>query len=233
MNAAVAPTSVPLGEIDLFENLGPEELLTVNRRLRVRKFAPSTAIMAEEEPGNLVYIVLRGSLRIQLEGAEGEEVTLAILGPGEIVGEMSLVDSLTRSATVITREPTIVAYLDRASFWDLMRGLPKLTYNLASILSRRLRLANATIESLATLDVQGRIARQLLAFAQEYGVKADNGSLTIPLRLTQTDLAGLVGASRVRVNQVLVSYKRRRYISVDRQRCITVHNVAALAERCR
>lgn len=229
----VATASVPLGEIDLFGGLGPEELLAVNRMLRVRKFAAGTAIMAEEEPGNLVYIVLRGSLRIHLEGAEGAEVTLAILGPGETVGEMSLVDSLTRSATVITREPTVVAYLDRTSFWELMRSLPKLTYNLASILSRRLRLANATIESLATLDVQGRVARQLLAFAQEYGVRADNDSLTIPLRLTQSDLAGLVGASRVRVNQVLVSYKRRKYISVDRQRSITVHNAPALAERCR
>ncbi len=229
---AVASATVSLAGIDLFDGLVPEELLAVNRTLRLRKFAAGTAMMAEEEPGNAVYIVLQGSLRIHLEGAEGSEVILAILGPGEIVGEMSLVDSLTRSATVVTREPTVVAFLDRTAFWELLRSFPKLSYNLAGILSRRLRLANATIEALATLDVHGRVARQILAFAQEYGVRGTNGSLRIPLRLTQTDLAGLVGASRVRVNQVLVSYKRRRYITVDRQYCITVHNVPALAQRC-
>ena len=229
---AVASATVSLAGIDLFDGLVPEELLAVNRTLRLRKFAGGTAIMAEEEPGNAVYIVLQGSLRIHLEGAEGSEVILAILGPGEIVGEMSLVDSLTRSATVVTREPTVVAFLDRTTFWELLRSFPKLSYNLAGILSRRLRLANATIEALATLDVHGRVARQILAFAQEYGVRGTDGSLRIPLRLTQTDLAGLVGASRVRVNQVLVSYKRRRYITVDRQYCITVHNVPALAQRC-
>jgi CRP/FNR family cyclic AMP-dependent transcriptional regulator len=88
-------------------------------------------------------------------------------------------------------------------------------------------------QSLATLDVDGRIARQIVAFAQEYGEPGQASAPVIPFRLTQSDLADLVGASRVRVNQILVTYKRHGYISVDATHHITVHNLAALVELCR
>jgi CRP/FNR family cyclic AMP-dependent transcriptional regulator len=149
-----------------------------------------------------------------------------------VVGEMSLVDSLGRSATAVTMEESTLYWIDRATFWELLRTLPALTYSLVRIMSRRLRLANAQIQALATLDVYGRVARQILAFAQEYGEPAPGGALRIPIRLTQSDLAGLVGASRVRINQVLVAYKRRKWIAVDPHYHITVLNPRALAERC-
>jgi CRP/FNR family cyclic AMP-dependent transcriptional regulator len=99
-------------------------------------------------------------------------------------------------------------------------------------MSRRLRLANEQIQALAALDVYGRVARQLLAFAQVYGAPVAGGDVVIPLRLTQTDLADLVGASRVRVNQVLVAFRESRHISVDQQQRITIHHPEALAEFC-
>jgi CRP-like cAMP-binding protein len=113
-----------------------------------------------------------------------------------------------------------------------MQTMPLLGYNVASILARRLRLATAQIQSYATLDADGRVARQLLALAQEYGRKDENGGVLIPLHLTQTDLADLVGASRVRVNRVLMEFKKRNYLSVDASHRITLHNSEALRERC-
>ena len=101
------------------------------------------------------------------------------------------------------------------------------------MLARRLRLADAQIQSLAALDVYGRVARQLLAFAQEYGEEQSDGSTLIPLRLTQSDLADLTGATRVRVNQVLVDYKERGYISAGPDHRFTIHNREALARRYR
>ena len=82
--------------------------------------------------------------------------------------------------------------------------MPALSYNLLRIVARRLRLATAQIQALATLDLHGRVARQILALAEECGSTGQNGTMTIPLRLTQSDLAEMVGASRVRVNEVIV-----------------------------
>jgi CRP/FNR family cyclic AMP-dependent transcriptional regulator len=110
--------------------------------------------------------------------------------------------------------------------------MPTMMRNLVRILSRRIRLANAQIQSLATLDVYGRVARQLLAFANEYGRRTPNGGTVITLRLTQSDLADLIGATRVRVNQVLVDFRQHNYISVDQNHRITVHDQEALARRC-
>jgi hypothetical protein len=101
------------------------------------------------------------------------------------------------------------------------------------LLTGRLRLANEQIQSLTTLDVYGRVARQIMAFAQQNGhATGANGDIVIPLRLTQTDIADWVGASRVHVNKILGVYKRRRYISVDQDYRITVHNPEALARHC-
>ena len=108
-----------------------------------------------------------------------------------------------------------------------------MAYNLVAILSRRLRLANAQIESLTTQDVSGRIARQILALAHEYGEPAAEGAVRIPLRLTQGDFAGLIGATRVRVNQVLLTFKERNYITVDHDHRITVRNRDALVAELR
>lgn len=226
------PDPLALAGLDLFYGLPAEDLAQLNDHLRRQTFRAATPVINADQPGEVVYIILDGSVKIQVAQSDGGEVILAILGPGEIVGEMSVVDSLGRSASAITLEPTTVLWMDRSTFWDSLRAIPALTYNLAEILSRRLRLANEQIQALSSLDVYGRVARQILAFAREYGEVADGGDTRIPVRLTQGDLAGLVGASRVRVNQVLVAFKRRRLISVDRSYRITVHDAAVLAARC-
>lgn len=224
---------IDLGEVPPFRDLDPDALAGIKLALRHRVFPRGTAIMTQEQPGEVVYIILEGTVQVHVHDDDGTQVILAVLPPGELVGEMSVIDSLGRSATVVTREACRLLWLDRPTFWDWLRKSPIIAFNLAEILSRRLRLANVRIESLATLDVYSRVARQILAYAQEYGEAATGGGTLIPWPLTQGDLAGLVGASRVRVNQVLVSYKRREYLSVDRRHRITVHDQDALARRCR
>jgi CRP/FNR family cyclic AMP-dependent transcriptional regulator len=108
--------------------------------------------------------------------------------------------------------------------------MPTMTFNLAGILSRRLRLSNSHVVALATLDIEGRLADQLLALADEYGEATANGGCRVPFRLTQGDLAALVGASRVRVNQILVSWKHKGYLTVDGRHVVTILNRSALAE---
>ena len=204
----------------------------LNDYMRSTTFPAGTNIITVEQPGEVTYVVLEGTLKIHVEQADGSDVILAILGAGEVVGEMSMVDHLGRSANVVTMEPSRLCWLDRATFWECMATMPTMNYNLVFLMSRRLRLANAQIQSLATLDVFGRVARQLLAFAHEYGSATGQGDVVIPMHLTQSDLAAMIGATRVRVNQVLVDFKERKYISVDQNYRITVHNQDALAQRC-
>jgi CRP/FNR family cyclic AMP-dependent transcriptional regulator len=136
---------------------------------------------------------------------------------------------------VLTLEQSNVVWLSRDFFRECLRTMPSMSYNLVRILSRRLRLADAHIQSLAALDVYGRVARQLLSFAQEYGergVGTNSEDILIPIRLTQNDLADLVGASRVRVNQVLGHYKEKKYISTTPTHRFVVHDTEALLQRC-
>jgi len=108
--------------------------------------------------------------------------------------------------------------------------MPTMAFNLAGILSRRLRLSNAHVVALATLDIEGRLADQLLALGAEYGEATANDGCRIPFRLTQGDLAALVGASRVRVNQILVKWKHHKFLAVDGQHVVTLLNRRALTE---
>jgi CRP/FNR family transcriptional regulator, cyclic AMP receptor protein len=203
-------------------------------RMHERSFPAGASVLTAEQPGEAVYMLLGGVVKVHTSLPDGTEVILAVLGPGEVVGEMSVADSLGRSASVTTLEDSAFIWMDRKTFLSGTEEAPAIARNLLGILSRRLRLADTHTRSLAALDVHGRIAAQLLAFAREYDEPLPEGGGTlIPLRLTQTDLGGLVGASRVRVNQVLGYYRNRGEISMDKEGRIIVHDEEALARRAR
>ena len=218
-----------LADLDLFRDLSTSELVRINDLAGRTKFPAGAMIMTETQPGEVVYIVLEGTLKVSVVQASGTELTLALLGPGEIVGEMAMADRAGRSADVTALEPASLLWLDRTGFDQLRREVPAVTENLLRLFARRLRLANAQLQAIATLDVHGRVARQLLALADAYGETLPDDDVRIPLRLTQTDLAELVGATRVRVNEVLVGFKRRDYLSVDGRYRVTIHDPDALA----
>ena len=222
--------AVALEKIPLFRGLTPTEQRLLRDVLGVRTFPAGVDILRAEQPGDVAYIVLDGTLKVQIDHPDGTAVILAILRAGEVAGEMSLIDHLGRSATVVAMEQTTVAWLTHTDFWNCMRSMPTMTFNLAGIHSRRLRLANAHVVALATLDIEHRLADQLIALAEEYGEATPNGGCRIPFRLTQGDLAALVGASRVRVNQILVSWKEQDFLTVDGRHVVTLLNGRALAE---
>jgi len=178
-------------------------------------------------------VILRGAVKIYQDQTDGTRVILALLGPGDIVGEMSLIDSAGRSANVITIEDSHLLWMERRAFQHCLETIPEMNANLVKILSLRVRLANEQIQALASLDVYGRVARQFLAFADKYGEADADGDILIPIRVTQSDLAELVGASRKRVNQVMVSFKKQGLISVDGEGYIRVLNRKELTKYCR
>jgi CRP/FNR family cyclic AMP-dependent transcriptional regulator len=219
-----------LGHLDLFRGLSAAELERVNSLLGHTKFPAGAMILTASQPGEIAYIVLDGTLKVSTLESNGRELTLALLGPGEIVGELALADRASRSADVVSLEPSNLVWIDRATFDQLRREIPLITENLLRLMARRLRLANAQLQAIATLDVHGRVARQLLALADALGQELPDGSVRIPLRITQSDLAALVGATRVRVNEVIVGFTRRKNIAVDSKHRITLLDRDALAE---
>ena len=228
----VQPTPEAIETQPLFAGLDTPQLDWLAKRLRCRQFPPGTNIITAEQPGDVVFFILTGTVKVHIQQPSGNDVVLAILGSGDTVGEMSLLDSAGRSASVETLEESTVLWLSRESFTEALRTIPRLALNLVRVLAARLRLANEHIQTLATLDVYGRVARQLLAFAEKYGQPDPAGGVRIPIRLTQGDFADLVGASRRRVNQVMVAYKASGYIAVDPAGRITLLDRRALAQRC-
>ncbi|HEX9837787.1 MAG TPA: Crp/Fnr family transcriptional regulator, partial [Anaerolineales bacterium] len=122
-------------------------------------------------------------------------------------------------------------WMDKLTFNYMLDNFPPVARNLVRILSARVRLSDQLIQALATLNVNGRVARQLLAFAEKYGREKD-GSTQIRIVLTQGDIADLVGASRKRVNQAMVLFKAQRLIDVDPEGCINIRDRAGLARYC-
>lgn len=225
MPAKIEP--LRLQSIELFRGLGPEQMRLVSERTYCRTYPAGTDIIIAEQPGEVVYILLSGTVKIHVQGTDGADVVLAILGPGDIVGEMSLIDRIERSASVVTLEDSQLLWMGAQNFQECLRTLPVISQNLTRILAGRMRLANDLIQALATLDVNGRVARQVLAFAERYGQAGEQGVL-IPMRLTQGDIADLVGASRKRVNQAIVLFKGQGHLTVDDKGRIIVRDAEGL-----
>jgi CRP/FNR family cyclic AMP-dependent transcriptional regulator len=221
-----------LARLPLFEGLSRSDLSRLLGHLHEKPFPAGTNVLIAEQPGEAVYVILMGSVKVHAVHPNGTEVVLAVLGAGEVLGEMSAADSLGRSASVVTLEETDLLWMDRRTFGASVDSSTILARNLAEVLSKRVRLANARLISLASLDVPGRVASELLSLAREYGQVTPEG-VRIPMRLTQADLAALVGASRVSVNQALGQFRKRELVSIGKDGRVSLRDEEALARRTR
>ena len=179
-------------------------------------------LMAAETVGDMVYIVAQGSVKIYAPcDFDDSEMLLGLRGPGEVLGEMSVLDGQKRSATVIAQEPSVLFSLSCADFWGVLWEMPPISYSLVRSLTQRTRVLTAQVQAFSSLDVQGRLARQLITLAQEYGqpyADKGEGARLIPFQLKQTEIAAMIGATREQVNQLLSAWLRRGFIARDRVR---------------
>lgn len=219
-------------QAQIFHGLEFVHLQQVTRYLKLETYPARVNFINVGLPDDTVFFILRGTVKIHIQHPDGKDVILAILKSGDIVGELNVVDHEVRSATAITREESTLVWMERSAFEHCLETIPKLAINLVQVLGRRLRLANAQIRSLSVQDVFGRVARQILAFAQEYGETLETGDQKISLQLTQSEIAGLVGATRKSVNEVISFYKESGYIA-EKSRYYIIHNKDALARRCK
>lgn len=229
---SAVPHPSELGTLNLFAGLSDAELSTVAGQMRAEAVPADVLVVDQNDPSSQACVVQSGMLKVYVDRTDASDIVLAVLGPGEVVGELNLIDHLGRSANVVTLAPSRLLWLDEAAFRDCLRAMPTLTENLLESLARRLRLANAQVQAMAGLSVQGRIAHQLLALADGYG-SDDQGDtvLTLP-RLPPTDLAGMVGAEPDQVLAVLKIFERQEYIATDRHDQYTITDRQALTRLC-
>lgn len=202
-----------LHQVPILDGLDDTELAALGRDLSRRTLEAGETLFYQGDPGNAVYIVESGAVRIYVHAEEGQEVSVVLYGAGDLFGEMSLLDQLPRSATAEAIEDTVLWVMGDDSFRRHLEADNQLALNLMLTLSTRLRETNEAIEALASLDVPRRIAKRLLSLALRQGIQTDRG-VRINTRLTQTALASLISASRESTNRALRSLQHKGWIDM-------------------
>jgi CRP/FNR family transcriptional regulator len=219
-----------LKRVPLFASLRDEVLAGLAPHLRRRTFRRGTMIFHKDQAGDALYIIESGQVRVFLPSESGEELDIDLLGPGDVFGDMAILDGRPRSASIDTRTDVVTHVLDHDEFQRHLRATPELATAVIEFLSIRLRHVMEYAETLASFDIPGRLARQLLDLADRYGRKVEGDGVEIGLDLTQTELARMVGATRERVNRALASFRAQGLIDVRGKR-ITILNPKGLSGR--
>ncbi|HEY2374380.1 MAG TPA: Crp/Fnr family transcriptional regulator [Gemmatimonadaceae bacterium] len=213
-----------LATVPLFNGLDRVELERFAEVTREKSYPKGSVILFEDDPGDSLFVVRDGRVKVVLIGEDGREVILGVLGVGEYFGELSLIDDRPRSAHVIAMEDSNLLVLRREDFRKRVESSPSVAWSLLTELSRRLRRADDKIGGLVLLDVPGRIARLLLDLAEESGTNA------IEKTLTHQTIAQMIGASRETVSRAMKDFQDAGWITVERRR-IALADRSALEQR--
>ncbi|MBS1190469.1 MAG: Cyclic nucleotide-binding:Bacterial regulatory protein, Crp [Rhodocyclaceae bacterium] len=201
---------VVVRNVPLFSGLDEHELEHLSRVARRRRAERGEFIVREGESTDFLYILLSGRAKVTNSDEEGKEIILAILGPGEFFGEMGLIDESPRSADVVAQEACELLVLGAAEFQRCWRENFPVAKKLMQILVGRLRDADRKIESLALLDVYGRVARLLLEMSEE-----QDGRRVVKRKISKQEMARMIGASREMVTKVMRDLEAGSYIAYD------------------
>lgn len=191
----------------LFSEIEPRLLDSLVRTSRVQRLARGEVLFRQGDEGGALYAVSSGAIRISVTGAEGKELTLALMEPGDVFGEIALLDGLQRTADARAVEKSELVVIHRADFLTLLEREPKLARPIIEMLCERLRQTNEFVIDAAFLDLRARLAKRLLSLAIAHGYETDDG-LRIGLKLSQSEIAQLLGVTREAVNKQLNVWAR-------------------------
>ena len=226
----MASMSVSLLErVGLFADLDAEALEEMGACLRSRRYARNQVIFAAGDPGTSLCIVAAGRVNMVVTSPDGKELIVNALGPGDFFGEMSLLDGEPRSTDAVASEPTQLMLLRREDFLRVLDARPSVARQLLAVLTRKLRQTTQQAQDVVFLDGPARLARTLLELAG-VGERGADRPVALPRRVTQVELAGLIGATRESVNKAIAQYERQGLIQLDHG-LITVLQPTALRRR--
>ena len=201
-------------DLPLLARLPDDDLKALASRGRVRRFNAGTTIFHEGDPGDAMYVVVDGKLRMSRLSGSGTEATLALIGAGDCTGELALFDGRPRSATATAMQATRAFVVSREDFINWVRERPAAALALLETLSLRIRRTNEIVTDLVFLDLPHRLAKHLLTLAAAHG---DGTNARRPrLQVTQSELASMLGVSRESVNKQLNAFARDGWITLSR-----------------
>jgi CRP/FNR family transcriptional regulator, cyclic AMP receptor protein len=214
----------------IFQGVEPSAVSALIKQLRPVDFPRGHTVFAEGEPGDRLYIIVSGKVKIARRSPDGRENLLTIMGPPDMFGELSVFDPGPRTSSAITITAVQAVSMDRAALRAWIAERPQIAEQLLRVLARRLRRTNNNLADLILTDVPERVAKQLLALAQRFGTR-EGGGLRVTHDLTQ-EIAQLVGASRETVNKALADFAHRGWIRLE-GKSVLISDSERLAHRAR
>lgn len=200
----------------LFQGLAPELLEKIRRLCVRRRLDTGEVLFRKGEPGDALYGVVAGRVRIHATAADGRETMLNIMGRSDVFGEIALIDGLARTADATAIEPTELVTLRRQDFLPLVRCEGDLAIHLLELTCRRLRWVSDLVEDVTFLSPQARLAKRLLHLAKLHG-RPDADGVRIDLKLPQRTIGELIGVSRETTNRHLKAWARLGWIALHRE----------------
>lgn len=201
-----------LENVALFSGLAKESLEEIEQHGSVKTFKRNTIVINQDDETDSLYVILSGSVKVYISGPDGREVVLNHQGAGDYFGDLALIDKQPRAASVMTMEPSRFMIISRDDFMRCLSGHPEIALNLIKPLTSRIRMLAQNVSNLALLDVYGRVAHTLLQEAKE------QDGVLVTDKLTQQDIADMVGASRAMVSRILKDLRAGGYISIEKKR---------------
>jgi CRP/FNR family cyclic AMP-dependent transcriptional regulator len=211
------------------ETFEADDVALLRERGRVRKFRTGATLFHEGDHSDWIGLVVKGRVKISCFGADGRERLVAVIGPGELLGELSAIDSEPRSATATAIEPLEAAVLTADEFVEFLEQHPRATLGILRAVIGRLRDSDRRRVELGALDTVGRVGRLIVELAERYG-EDDGDGIRIRLPLSQEELAGWAGASREAVVKALRKLRALGWITTARRE-IRVVDLPALVRR--
>ena len=201
-----------LQQVEIFQGLSSEELEVLASGSTNRSFPKNTVVIHENDPADSLFIIESGKVKVYCSDKNGKEFVMNTQAAGDYFGELALLDDSTRSASVRTVEKSAFCIIYKDDFNRVLDTHPNIGRQLIRNLSQRVRKLTADVKSLALQDVYGRVANVLMDLSEERG----DGTLYIPEKLTQQDIADRVGSSREMVSRILKDLKAGGYIQLDK-----------------
>lgn len=210
-----------LRQVSLFSDLSDKDLRELESVVRERSFRRNEVIFHAQEPGNALFVIKRGRVKISMDDRSGKEIILRILEAGDFFGEMSLLDDEPRSATVSSLGPCQALILFREPFLRFIPRHPEVVMKMLMALSRRLRKADEKISRLVFADAYEKVASVLMDIIEERKVPLNIGT-EVPLSLTRQELADIAGLSRETLTRVITDFQRAGLVRIEGRRIAIV-----------